>query len=102
MDPWTLQPGVIDSATWAEIFTAITYLDLYLLFAVIAAFAFLIGLGFIPSLAATGEAPAAARRLQPFFYVIAAVAFVIALYFLVQFLAVAPGAITKFYPKFVF
>jgi hypothetical protein len=102
MDPWTLQPGVIDSATWAQIFTAITYLAIYLLFAVIAAFAFLIGLGFIPSLAATGEAPAAARRLQPVFYVIAALSFVVALFFLAQFIILAPGVIAKFYPKFAY
>ncbi len=102
MDPWTMQPGFIDSATWAEIFRAITYLAVYLLLAVVAAFAFLIGFGFIPSLLATGEAPAAARRLQPVFYILAAAALAAALFFLVQFLAVAPGVIAKFYPKFAF
>lgn len=102
MDPWTLQPGSIDAGTWAGISQAITYLAIYLLLAIIAAFSFLIGFGFIPSLAATGEASAGAHRLQPVFYILAAVAFAAAIFFLVQFLTVAPGVIAKFYPKFVF
>jgi hypothetical protein len=91
----------ITPADWAVIAAGLRYLWLWVGGAVVAALAFLVAQGMIPSLLATESIPHRLAVLRPLGYAVSAVALAVAFYGLVQVALLYAAVFLRVYPRFV-
>ena len=95
-----MEPARLDPALWTQLGRVLDLLYLFAGLAVAGATAFLLGRAIIPSLSATGDAPAAVAALRRVFYPLFGAALALALYALARGLILAVDALRQLYPRF--
>ncbi len=99
MDPITIDPVAIGTASWSELGSLLRSLWLAVLFIVLFASNMILGHIMIPSFVMSGHIPGSLSKARPILYALAIICFALAMFFITRAIDFA-GVLRNFWPDY--